>query len=194
MCQMGQTHSDRQWQAVVISVLRVDYCLLAPYSCWEWDVGPAPERLISGNVQPKGLYLICTPARPSLCPLFECFLDLWKGSIESPPYFAGMEKGLLFGAQHGGCVLLTTVWVVFRSWTLRASWNFTPPRASISSSSLLLIWGTTASRKALGRSPGSSVGLVLAYHSEPWIRWGCIKVSEVAYHTAFHYHLTIVLM
>ena len=36
-----QSRSKRPSKTVVIPVFHVDYCLLRPYSCWEWDVRAA---------------------------------------------------------------------------------------------------------------------------------------------------------
>lgn len=44
---------------------------------------------------------------------------------------------------------------VFRSWIFKASWNFTPLRARISSSRFSRIWGRTPSRNAFGFAPSA---------------------------------------
>ena len=82
-----QSRSERPSKTVVIPVFHVDYCLLRPYSCWEWDVRVASQWLISSDVQPESLYSVEHPPQPSLCPLFkqlqEVGMALFRSSLIS---------------------------------------------------------------------------------------------------------------
>ena len=66
-----QEHSKRPSMTVAILVSHVDYCLLRPYSCWEWDVRAASQWLITNDVQPESLHSVDHPSRPSLRSLFK---------------------------------------------------------------------------------------------------------------------------
>ena len=63
---------------------------------------------------------------------------------------------------------------VFRSWTLRASWNFMPLRARISSSSFIRIRGRIFSKEVLGSAPYlSGISICQPLKKLPIIRGVC---------------------
>ena len=76
-----QSRSERPSKTVAILVFHVDYCLLRPYSCWEWDVRAASRWLISSDVQPKSLHSVDHPPRPSLRPLFKQLQEVGDGIV-----------------------------------------------------------------------------------------------------------------
>ena len=76
-----QSRSERPSKTVVIPVFHVDYCLLRPYSCWEWDIRAASQWLISSDIQPESLHSVDHPPRPSQPPLFKQLQEVGDGLV-----------------------------------------------------------------------------------------------------------------
>ena len=109
---------------MVILVFHLDNCLLGPYGCWKWDVRAASQWLISCDVQPEGLHSVNRPPRPSVCPLFEQLQEVGDGLVKSLLDFAGLEKGLLFVAEHRVSELFSFIWTLFTKRHLQGELKF----------------------------------------------------------------------
>ena len=112
MARICQSRSERPSKTVAIPVFHVDYCLLRPYSCWEWDVRVASQWLISSDVQLESLYSVDHPPRPCMRPLFkqhqEVGMALFRSSLISFASCLWRSTGSVYSSLPS--------WLSFRSW------------------------------------------------------------------------------